>query len=49
MNAEKFFKTRNLYEILNVSPDAEIQEGEHCVIHFIRNQGVFVPNSNQST
>lgn len=27
MNAEKYFKTRNLYEILQVSPNAEIQEG----------------------
>lgn len=27
MNAEKYFKTRNLYEILQISPEAEIQEG----------------------
>lgn len=29
MNAEKYFKTRNLYEILEVSSDAEIQEGKN--------------------
>lgn len=29
MNAEKYFKTRNLYEILQISPDAEIQEGKN--------------------
>lgn len=31
MNAEKYFNTRNLYEILQVSPDAEIQEGENLI------------------
>lgn len=30
MNAEKYFKTRNLYEILQISSEAEIQEGILC-------------------
>lgn len=31
MNAEKYFKTRNLYEILEVSSDAQIQEGKNFI------------------
>lgn len=31
MNAEKYFGTRNLYEILQLKPDAQIQDGEYDI------------------
>lgn len=36
MNAEKYFKTRNLYEILQVEPDAQIQEGTRQILVIAR-------------
>lgn len=35
MNAEKHFNTRNLYEILQISPEAEIQEDIVLLFLFI--------------
>lgn len=48
MNAEKLFGTRNLYEILQLKPDAQILDGKQMIflqlcVYIATNIGTFYP------